>query len=190
MASVFSRPAPAAPPSEPGAAATPAASTDVQCPAVEIRQGASTMSFSQTGVAADDPTALALRYQVTIGRTARDCVVRENMLTIRIGMEGRLILGPAGGPGQIEVPLRYALVREGPEPKMITTKLHRVPVVIPPGQGNIIFTHVEDDLTVPMPSATDLDGYVIYLGFDPNVPTPQEEKKKKPKSKPKPQRPA
>jgi hypothetical protein len=147
------------------------------------------MSFSQTGTSSEDPTALALRYQVTIARTARDCVVRGDMLTIRIGMEGRIILGPAGGPGQVEVPVRYALVQEGPEPKTITTKLHRVAVDIPPGQGNVAFSHVEGDLTVPMPSTKDLDTYVIYLGFDPNVPKP-EEKKKKPKGKPKPQRPA
>ena len=143
------------------------------------------MSFSVTG-GADDPSALGLRYQVTIGRTARECLVRGNMLTIRIGMEGRIILGPAGAPGQVEIPIRYALVQEGPEPKMITTKLHRVPVVIPPGQGNLSFTHVEEDLTVPMPPTSELDVYVIYIGFDPNVPTPAEEKKKKPKAKPKP----
>jgi hypothetical protein len=141
------------------------------------------MSFSTTS--GDDPGALGLRYQVTIGRTARECVVRGDMLTIRIGMEGRIILGPAGGPGQVDIPIRFALVQEGPEPKMITTKLHRVPVVIPPGQGNLPFTHVEDDLTVPMPPAAELDNYVIYIGFDPNVPPPVDEKKKKPKAKPK-----
>jgi hypothetical protein len=142
------------------------------------------MSFSVTS--GDDPAALGLRYQVTIGRTARECLVRGDMLTIRIGMEGRVILGPAGAPGQVEIPIRYALVMEGPEPRMITTKLHRVPLVIPPGQGNLSFTHVEEDLTVPMPPGSDLDNYIVYIGFDPNVPTPAEEKKKKPKAKPKP----
>ena len=139
------------------------------------------MSFSTTG-GSDDPAALGLRYQVTISRTARECLVRGDMLTIRIGMEGRVILGPAGVPGQVEIPIRYALVMEGPDPKMITTKLHRVPVVIPPGQGNLSFTHVEEDLTVPMPPGSDLDNYVIYIGFDPNVPPP-DDKKKKPKAK-------
>ena len=180
MTSLFSRPAPqpAPQPAEPGT--VPAATTEVQCPGVEIRQGASTMSFSTT--TPGDPSALGLRYQVTISRTARDCLVRGNMLTIRIGMEGRIILGPAGGPGDLEVPVRYALVQEGPDPKTITTKLHRIPVVIPPGQGNLSFTHVEDDLTVPMPPGAELDTYVVYIGFDPNVPKP-EEKKKKPKAK-------
>ena len=108
------------------------------------------MAFSSVG---SDPSALALRYQVTIGRTARECLVRGDALTIRIGMEGRIILGPAGGPGQLEVPIRYAVVLEGIEPKTITTKLHRVPVVVPPGQGNLAFSHVEEDLTVPLPPA-------------------------------------
>ena len=117
MTSLFSRPAaqpaPVPQPAEPGT--VPAATTEVQCPGVEIRQGASTMSFSTT--TPGDPSALGLRYQVTISRTARDCLVRGNMLTIRIGMEGRIILGPAGGPGHLEVPVRYAVVQEGPDPR-------------------------------------------------------------------------
>ena len=125
-----------------------------------------------------DPSALALRYQVTIGRTARECLVRGDALTIRIGVEGRIILGPAGGPGQLEVPIRYAVVQEGTEPKTITTKLQRVPVVIPPGQGNLAFTHVEEDLTVPLPPGAELDAYVIYVGFDPEAPTPAEKKRR------------
>jgi len=45
------------------------------------------------------------------------------------------------------IPLRYAVVKEGVEPKTIVTKLHRIPVTIPPGQGNVAFSHIEDDLT-------------------------------------------
>ena len=95
----FSRPAarPAAPSGAPAAAAQP----DVHCPGVEVRQGTSTMTLSSMG---SDPSALALRYQATVGRTARECVVRGDALTIRVGMEGRIILGPAGGPAEWRSP--------------------------------------------------------------------------------------
>ena len=60
-----------------------------------------------------EPTALTLRYQATFGTTARECRVAGASLTMRVGVEGRVILGPAGSPGTIEIPLRYAVVRGG-----------------------------------------------------------------------------
>jgi hypothetical protein len=84
--------------------------------------------------------------------------------------------------------MRYAVVLEGPEPKTITTRLHRIPIVVQPGQGNFAFSHVEEDLTVPLPPSTDLENYVIYIGFDPNA--APEDKRKKPKGKPKAARPS
>jgi len=46
------------------------------------------------------------------------------------------------------------------------------------------FTHVIEDLTVPMPSTEDLSRYVIYVGFDPRGIA--EEKQKKPRRGQKP----
>jgi hypothetical protein len=63
--------------------------------------------------------------------------------------------------------LRYALVREGVEPKTIWTQLHRVPIDIPPGQTNVPFMHIEEQLAFPLPSRRELAAYVIYVGFDP-----------------------
>ena len=57
------------------------------------------------------------------------------------------ILGPAGSPGQFEIPLRYAVVQEGPEPKTIVTKLKWFTVVIPPGETNVPFTQIEEQLS-------------------------------------------
>ena len=49
-------------------------------------------------------------------------------MTIKLGVQGRIILGPGGGPGQVDVPLRFALVEEGMQPKTIWTKFYQVPV--------------------------------------------------------------
>lgn len=136
---------------------------EVDCPSVDIRQGASTLQMNAPG----SDQALGLRYQASFGRTARQCAVNAGTLSIKIGVQGRLILGPAGAPGETQVPLRYALVREGIEPKTIWSKLYILPVTLPPGQPNVPFTHVSEDLAVPVPSQADLDKYVIYVGFDP-----------------------
>jgi hypothetical protein len=135
---------------------------DIECPSMDVRQGASTLSVASTS----DPAAMTIRYQGTIIQLARECAAAAGNLTIKAGVQGRIILGPAGGPGQLEIPLRYALVREGPEPKTIWTKLYKIPVAIPDGQTNVTFTHVEDDLTIPRPRSSELQAYVIYVGFD------------------------
>jgi hypothetical protein len=155
---------------------------EVDCPSVDIRQGAST--YSQSGT---DNGALSLRYQANFLKTARECVLRGGNVTMKVGVQGRIILGPAGAPGSLALPVRFAVVREGLEPKTVWTKFYMVPVTIQPGQPNTLFTHVEEDMTVPMPSGSEFDKYVIYVGFDPDS-AAAEPKKKPTKPAPKPKR--
>jgi hypothetical protein len=160
-------------PAEPGGMA----STDIDCPGIDIRTGAATYSVGPQGTA--DVTPTTLRYQADIAKTARECSVSAGSLTIKVGIQGRLILGPTGGPGQIDVPMRLALVQEGVEPKTIWTKFYRVPVAVPPGQTNVPFVQIEENMTFPMPKPAELDAYVIYVGFDPTADkaTPPDKKK-------------
>jgi hypothetical protein len=143
------------------AAAAEASTVDV-CPAVDVRPGTSSLAFTAPG----GEGAMGLRYQATLGQTARECHAIGGNLNMKVGVQGRIILGPAGGPGTIEVPLRLALVQEGPSPKTHWTKLYRIPVTIAEGVPNVTFTHVEEDLTVPMPTGNTIESYVIYVGFD------------------------
>ncbi|MET0278038.1 MAG: hypothetical protein ABW198_06845 [Pseudorhodoplanes sp.] len=133
------------------------------CPNVELRQGAATLTINNNP---KDPSAMQLRYQVAVMQTARECSNAGGMLTIRVGVQGRIVLGPAGTPGSLEIPLRYALIEEGPDPKTVYTKLHRIPVTIAEGQPNVPFTHIDETISVPMPSPAAFDRYVIYVGFD------------------------
>lgn len=133
------------------------------CPPVELRQGASTLTINNNP---KDPSAMQLRYQVSITQRARECSLAGGTLSIRIGVQGRIVLGPAGTHGSLEIPLRYALVQEGTEPKTIYTRLHRIPVAIPEGAPHVAFTHMEETITVPMPSIDVFDAYVVYIGFD------------------------
>jgi hypothetical protein len=143
----------------------PKTAADFDCPSVEIRSGASTLTL--TSGKPDENGAIALRYQGTIIRSARECSLNAGIVGVKLGIEGRIVVGPAGGPGQVDVPIRAAVVQEGPNPKTITTKLYRTVVVIPPDQGNSNFTYVAEDLSFPMPRGAEIDKYVIYIGFDP-----------------------
>ena len=141
---------------------TPAA-PDVPCPGVDIRTGASTMNIA---VKSDQATAGDLRYQLSFGQTARECRVQDGTMFIKVGVQGRVILGPFGTPGSVDIPLRYAVVREGPEPKVVITKFKRTGATIPAGETHVQFIDVEEGLSFSLPPAKELEAYVIYVGFD------------------------
>ncbi len=87
-------------------------------------------------------------------------------MSIKVGVQGRIILGPMGGPGIVDVPLRYAVVREGPQPRTIATKFKRLPVTVAADQTHVPFLDVEEGLAFPLPPGNEIDAYVIYVGFD------------------------
>ncbi len=59
------------------------------------------------------------------------------------------------------------MVYDGVPPRTITTKLERVQVNITPGDSNVLFSHVADGIEFPIPKRSELDQYVVYIGFDP-----------------------
>lgn len=144
------------------ASPTPSA-PEYGCPGVDIRAGASTLNIAAKSAQA---TAGDLRYQVSFGQTARECSLQGSTMALKVGVQGRVIIGPMGGPGRVDVPLRYAVVREGPEPKTIVTKFKRIAVTVAPDQTHVQFVDVEEGLAFPIPSGPDLEAYVIYVGFD------------------------
>lgn len=177
---------------KPGASTTAATAAvepdEIECPGVDVRTGAATLMIgSKPGEG--EPGVLDLRYQGTILRTARECRVNAGVMTLKVGIEGRLITGPAGGPGTVDVPMRIAVVHEGPSPKTIVSKLAIVPVTITNAVDRVTFTHIESDIAFPMPvPAGNIDAYVVYVGFDPNA-APEKKRpapKRKPPAKPKP----
>jgi hypothetical protein len=171
-----------------GAQTVAGAQPDVNCPPVDVRQGASTLTIGSNG----NQSAMAVRYQGEFTREARDCAVVGGNMVMRIGIQGRVIVGPAGGPGQVEVPLRIAIVQETPGgARPITTKFIRIPVMVASNDSNPVFTHVEEGVTFPVPTPTSsLDDYIAYVGFDPFTAQAQDKTKEKPatraRSRPKP----
>jgi hypothetical protein len=170
-------------------AADGATSTDdIECPGVQVRTGAATLMIgSKPGEG--EPNALDVRYQGSILRTARECHVNAGVMTMKVGIEGRIITGPAGAPGAVEIPLRIAVVQEGVSPKAVVSKLARETVTLNNTIDRVTFAHVEPDIAFPLPQPLGLiDSYVVYVGFDPMGAQPEKKKppaKRKPVAKPK-----
>ncbi len=153
----------------------PTDDSGLTCPIVSIRAGASTFAVGLPGKPASGSD---LRYQASIGRTARECQINGGQITAKIGIQGRVIAGPAGAPLSVDVPMRVAVVQEGVSPKTIFTKAYQTNVAMDPN-GNAAFTLIAEDIVYPAPSVDVGDAYVFYIGFDPQALKPE------PKARPK-----
>jgi hypothetical protein len=147
----------------------PPVDNELSCPPVRIRPGASTYAVGLPGRPA---TGTDLRYQASITRTARDCTQNGDQITARIGIQGRVISGPAGSPATVEVPIRVAVVQGGVQERTVTTKVYRTTVSMS-AAGNDPFSLVVEDIVYPAPSAATVDSYIFYIGFDPQALTPE-----------------
>jgi hypothetical protein len=142
---------------------------ELSCPSVSIRAGASTYAVAAPG---KQPVGNDLRFQATITRTARDCTKNGDQITARIGIQGRVIAGPAGNPATVEIPLRVAVVQGGVQEKTIATKVYRTTVSMADGDS-VPFSLVAEDMVYPVPQGADGDSYIFYIGFDPQALTPE-----------------
>ena len=113
-----------------------------------------------------------VRFQATITKTARECILTGGEITARIGIQGRVIAGRPGAPPTVEIPMRVAVVQGGVGEKVIATKAYRTTVTMTE-DGSVPFTLVADDLVYPVPPAAVADNYVFYIGFDPQALAPE-----------------
>lgn len=147
---------------------TAAIDPDVDCPSVTVRTGAATLLIGSKPHAEGPPNPLDVRYQGSITGTARECHVSGGIMTMKVGIEGRIITGPVGGPGEVDVPLRIAVVQEGIDSKTVASKFARETVTVNNAVDRITFVHIEPDISFPVPHPPALiDRYVVYVGFDP-----------------------
>ena len=98
----------------PPPAATPPpgkAPINLECPQIEVQDGTSSVRV----YAGADQSNANLRYQFSLGDTARDCQLADGRLNIKVGVAGRVLVGPAGAPSSFTVPVRIVIRRESDE---------------------------------------------------------------------------
>lgn len=128
------------------------------CPRPEVVQGSAAQRVYRTG---RQGTNQDLRYQIGIVDLARECEkVDLEQNSIDLGIRGRVLIGPAGGPGTFTAPLRI-IVRTSST--TYENRTRRVTVTVPAGQTQADFTLVEENLRIPLSVG---DNFLIEVGID------------------------
>jgi hypothetical protein len=130
------------------------------CPELSILDGA---AGYRGGSAAQQASGVG--YQASIVNIARECVVQGNQMRIRIGLEGRVLLGQNGRPGTFSVPIRIVVKRRA---DTVTQRFTRLNVTVPGSDTQADFSYVEENLVVPITQFDPGNEYDIYVGLDPS----------------------
>jgi hypothetical protein len=130
---------------------------DVYCPQVSITDGGAAIQV-YAGGRRGDPRAL--RSQVAIGETARECFgLPDGSTVVKVGVAGRALLGAGGAAGRYDVPV-HIIVKRGST--IYANRSHRLSVAIPAGGTQERFSVVEDNIVVP---AADANSFEIEVGL-------------------------
>jgi hypothetical protein len=131
------------------------------CPQVIVLEG----TAASQAYAGTPPSSANLRYQYALDDTARECTLEGDQLAIKIGVAGKVLLGPAGSPGSFSVPVRMAVLREH-DNQPIVSNLYRAAVTVAAGETRADFTIVSEPLRVPFIQDHAEDDYTIKVGID------------------------
>ncbi|MEJ6781241.1 hypothetical protein [Aminobacter sp. Piv2-1] len=127
------------------------------CPNVTLRDGTAFFnSYAKGGQ--DDPAKLT--YQSAITDATRNCTRTDTTMSINVGVAGKVVTGPAGGPGTVNMPIRIAVIR-GEE--VLYSQLHKNAVQVADTSMATQWVFTIPNITIPKPTARDVQ---IFVGYD------------------------
>lgn len=128
------------------------------CPPVQLRQGTAFYSSYQRG-GQDDPQRLV--HQASISNVTRACsYASDGSITLNVGVAGRVVPGPQGSAGQVNMPIRIAVVQGT---TVLYSQLHQYPVNVQDTAGATQFVFNDPAVSIPRPEGTNI---VVFAGFD------------------------
>jgi hypothetical protein len=140
-----------------GPVVLPLDALDIDCPTVEVQDGTSAMRVGGESNA-------TVRYQFNITETARECQPQGNQFTVKVGVAGHLLIGPAGSPGAYSATLRVAIRRESDQSTVISRSYRVDSNTAGANEGS--FQFVTEPFTLPFPHKEMDQDYTILVGFD------------------------
>jgi len=148
-----------------GSSAQPAAATgpvvvQAYCPQVGMLEQ-SAIKNAYAGNAKDDPAKLI--YRASLSEATRACTANDTTLTIRVQAQGRVVIGPAGKPGRISLPINVEVIGEGD--KVLYSQTQITPVDVP-AEGVAQFLFDKADVSIPNQMGGVSTFTRVRIGFD------------------------
>ncbi|ACL56830.1 hypothetical protein [Methylobacterium nodulans] len=119
---------------------------DTYCPIIDIPEGGASLQSLAGGT---------VRHQIALAQVSRECAPGPGgSVLVKVGVQGRALLGPGGSPGRFEAPVTVT-VKHGST--ILARRSRRAAVTIPTGAASATFAFVEDGITVPATAAADFE---------------------------------
>ena len=135
----------------------PAAPQLRSCPEATVLDGGAALRVG-------GPSSQSVRHQFAITDVARECQLQNGQLVIKVGVEGNLLIGPAGSGGTQGASIRVAL-RAEKDQRIVASRSYRVSATSSGGQ-TAPFTLVTEPFVAPFINEYAGDDYTITVGFE------------------------
>lgn len=110
------------------------------------------------------PSGASVRHQFAIVDVARECQLQGGQLVMKVGVEGNLLIGPAGSGGTYSAGIRVQ-VRAEKDQRIVASRSYRVSASAT-GAQSAPFTLVTDSFSVPFIQEYAGDDYTLVIAFE------------------------
>ncbi len=141
------------------------------CPQIFMKDAEAIYRVYAKGGKKDDPQQVSL--QASIGNYTRQCTTDDQNLTMTVVAQLRLVAGPMGYSGSVNLPIRITVEDET---STYYSEVTNFAAELPPGQGSAQVLFRKDGIKLPLGSGALVR---VNVGFDQGAPAKTKTKKKK-----------
>jgi hypothetical protein len=134
------------------------------CPRFQISSRDHHVTIYEPGRAGD---GLGVMHRGEITRTARECHIEGNRVTVKYGFSGRILLGPRGRSGPISLPYRVSVL--DPKRARIAGDRATVESNVSPDKPIAYFSQVRT-VTFDVPEGARAGDIDVFVGFESDTP--------------------
>lgn len=134
------------------------------CPRFQIANRDHHITIYEPGRAGD---GLGVMHRGEITRTARECSIQGNRVTVKYGFSGRILLGPRGRPGSITLPVSVSVL--DPKRARIANDRASVESTVTLDKPIGYFSNVRT-VTFDVPEGARAGDIDVFVGFEQTAP--------------------
>ena len=134
------------------------------CPRIVVPARDNNVTIYESGRAGD---ALAVMHRGELSKTARECQIEGNRVTVKYGFSGRVLLGPKGRSGLVALPVKVAITDAKREP--VRAENMKIETTVSLDKPIGYFSAVRT-VTFELPVGSRPGEFEINVSFDRNLP--------------------